>query len=142
MNIDNIETNLKINNNIVARTPSESPLDTSSVYRSHVTIDRNLRQQEKTTLNNQEIDLVIMNLINRKRFNYKFTDIIEYMLRCLCLRKIKYKHFKGSRIEWNQKLRKHYHFAEGEDKLYDELDVVTFLKAMRRVKLLTTTLIS
>jgi hypothetical protein len=39
-------------------------------------------------------------------------------------------------------VKKHYQFNEGEDKLFDELDVITLLKTMRRVKLLTQTLLT
>jgi hypothetical protein len=83
-----------------------------------------------------------MNLINRKRFNYKLQDIFEYLIRCMCLRKLKHKKYVGSRRDWDQKIKKHYQFNEGEDKLFDELDVITLLKSMRRIKLLTQTLLS
>ena len=83
-----------------------------------------------------------MNLINRKRFHYKLKDIFEYLIRCLCLRKLKFKKYIGSRRDWDQKIKKHYQFNEGEDKLFDELDVITLLKSMRRVKLLTQTLLT
>jgi hypothetical protein len=49
-----------------------------------------------------------MNMINRKRFQYKFLDIIEYLMRCLCLRKTKFKRFNGPRQEWDHKIKKHY----------------------------------
>ena len=78
-----------------------------------------------------------MNMINRKRFQYKFLDIIEYIMRCLCLRKTKFKRFNGPREEWAQNIKKHYQFNEGEGKLFDELDVINLLKTMRRVKLLS-----
>jgi hypothetical protein len=39
-------------------------------------------------------------------------------------------------------MRKHYQFNEGEDKLFDELDVITLLKTLRRVKLLSQTLLT
>ena len=39
-------------------------------------------------------------------------------------------------------MKKHYQFNEGEDKLFDELDVITLLKTMRRVKLLAQTLLT
>jgi len=39
-------------------------------------------------------------------------------------------------------VKKHYQFNEGEDKLFDELDVITLLKTMRRVKLLAQTLLT
>ncbi len=62
---------------------------------------------------------------------------MSYLLRCLCLRKLKFKKYSGTKQEWRESMRNHYHFEEGEDKLFDELDVITFLKVMRRVKLLT-----
>ncbi len=58
------------------------------------------------------------------------------------MRSVKFIKFKGSREEWNATIRKHYHYKEGEDKLFDELDVISILKSMRRVKLLTQTLLS
>jgi len=81
-------------------------------------------------------------MISRRRFLYTGKDILEYMARCLCLRSVKFLKFSGTREEWNQAMRKHYHYKEGEDKLFDELDVVSLLKSMRRVKLLTQTLLS
>ena len=83
-----------------------------------------------------------MNLINRKRFNYMLRDILEYLIRCMCLRKLKFKKHSGSRKDWDQKIKKHYQFNEGEEKLFDELDVITMLKSMRRIKLLTQTLLT
>ncbi len=78
-----------------------------------------------------------MNLVNRRRFNYSIVDIFEYLFKCICLRKIKLKKFKGTKDEWERKFKKHYLFNEGEDKLFDELDVISILKSIRRVKLLT-----
>ena len=63
-------------------------------------------------------------------------------MRCLCFRKTKLKRFNGPREEWARKIKKHYQFNEGEDKLFDELDVITLLKTMRRVKLLSQTLLT
>ena len=39
-------------------------------------------------------------------------------------------------------MKKHYQFNEGEDKLFDELDVISILKSIRRVKLLTQSLLT
>ena len=83
-----------------------------------------------------------MNLINRKRFSYSGRDILAFLLRCLCIRSKKLKKFKGSKAEWDKSMRKHYHFNEGEDKLFDELDVISLLKSMRRVQLLSQTFLS
>ncbi|TNV83938.1 hypothetical protein FGO68_gene12435 [Halteria grandinella] len=83
-----------------------------------------------------------MNIVNRKRFSYTGKDIVTFLLRCLCVRKSKQKVWKGTKEEWDEVMRKHYHYKEGEDKLFDELDVITLLKSMRRVKLLTQTLLT
>ena len=105
-------------------------------------LERALKTPEKTGLDLEEIGTIMMNMINRKRFDYGLRDIIAYLLRCLCLRKTKFKRYKGTREEWDMKIRKHYQFKEGEDKLFDELDVITLLKTMRRVKLLSQTLLT
>jgi len=55
----------------------------------------------------------------------------------LCLRKVKLNKYNGTKEEWEANMRKHYQFNEEEDKLFDELDVITLLKTLRRVKLLT-----
>lgn len=96
----------------------------------------------KVTLDQREVSVVLRNLINRKRFTYTCSDILEFLVRCLCMRRIKRRKYRGSREEWADHVKKHYHFKEGEDKLFDELDVITLLKSMRRVKLLTQTLLT
>lgn len=78
-----------------------------------------------------------MNIVNRKRFRYTGKDILSYLMRCLCFRRLKLKKWRGNKEGWDQVMRNHAHFAEGEEKLFDELDVITLLKSMRRVKLLT-----
>jgi hypothetical protein len=76
-------------------------------------------------------------MINRRRYRYTGSDILEYLFKCLCLRNLKLKKFEGSKEEWHFKYKKHFQFQEGEEKLNNELDVITLLKSMRRVKLLS-----
>jgi hypothetical protein len=47
-----------------------------------------------------------------------------------------------SKESWDKNYRHHYYFRKGVYKLQEELDVVTMLKSMRRVKLLTATLLT
>ena len=105
-------------------------------------LDKTLKDPMKVTLDKRELNVVLRNVINRRRFQYTCSDILEFLVRCLCLRKIKKRKYRGSREEWEDHVKKHYHFKEGEDKLFDELDVITLLKSMRRVKLLTQTLLT
>ena len=106
------------------------------------TLEKRLKDPLKVSLDQKEVGVLLRNLINRRRFQYTCSDILEFLVRCLCIRKIKKRKYRGSREEWEDNVKKHYHFKEGEDKLFDELDVITLLKSMRRVKLLTQTLLT
>lgn len=105
-------------------------------------MDKNLKNNSKKELNENEIYTIVMNIINRKRFKYSIGDIFKYILTCLCFRKLKLKKYVGSIEEWEKSMKKHYQFNEGEDKLFDELDVISILKSIRRVKLLTQSLLT
>jgi hypothetical protein len=96
-----------------------------------------LKNEKKQALNPDDLRLVTMNLVNRKRFMYTPHDIINYLTHCICLRKLKFKKYKGTKEDWRKTLKKHYQFEEGEEKLFDELDVVTLLKTIRRVKIIS-----
>ena len=88
-------------------------------------------------LSQDDLKLIAMNLVNRKRFMYTVKDIVNYVLNCICLKRIKFRKYKGTKEEWRKTLKKHYQYDEGEDKLQDELDVVTLLKTIRRVKIIS-----
>ncbi|TNV73470.1 hypothetical protein FGO68_gene12963 [Halteria grandinella] len=109
---------------------------------SKMPIEQLIKDREAIFLGSSTIQKILMNIVNRKRFSYTGKDIIAFLLRCLCVRKTKLKLWKGTKGGWNQVMRKHFHYKEGEDKLFDELDVITLLKSMRRVKLLTQTLLT
>lgn len=67
-----------------------------------------------------------MNLIRRQRFNYTVKDIIGYIFKCFCLRRVnKFRHSP------NNEHKRQYIFAKGEEKLLEELNVVTLLKSIR-----------
>jgi hypothetical protein len=53
------------------------------------------------------------------------------------MKKLKFKKANVPISDWEIGYKKHFQFKEGEDKLYDELDVISILKTIRRVKLLT-----
>jgi hypothetical protein len=44
-----------------------------------------------------DLKLITMNLVNRKRFMYTMKDIVSYVLKCICLRKIKFRKFRGTK---------------------------------------------
>jgi hypothetical protein len=113
-------------------------------YKEHLEIEKlseALKGKEKTNLNLSEINTVLMNLVHRRRFNYTGRDIAEFVLRCLCFRKKKNKHYEDKEL-WVQNVKKHYLFGKGVHKMNHELDVLNLLRTMRRVKLLSQTLLT
>ena len=71
-------------------------------------LEKQLKTKTKNFLNPNEVYTIITNLINRKRFNYALGDIVHFILRCLCFRKIKFKKFSGSKEDWQKNVKKHY----------------------------------
>ena len=71
-------------------------------------LEKQLKTKTKNFLNPNEVYTIITNLINRKRFNYTLGDIVHFILRCLCFRKIKFKKFSGSKEDWQKNVKKHY----------------------------------
>jgi hypothetical protein len=58
----------------------------------------------------RDIDLILRNIINRKKFSYTGADILAFFGRCLCLRKLRLSRFNGTKKEWDTRIKKHYHF--------------------------------
>jgi len=63
--------------------------------------------KERERLGEADIGKVLLNLINRHRFEYRVREIIEYIVKCVCCR----------RARNNTKLKKHYMFQKCEDKM-------------------------
>ena len=61
--------------------------------------------------------------------------ILVYLLRCLCL-------MRRKTMAKNKETKMHFLFEKATDKLDHELDVVTLLKSIRKLKLMTTALFS
>jgi hypothetical protein len=59
-------------------------------------------------LSQDDLKLIAMNLVNRKRFMYTVKDIVNYVLNCICLKRIKFRKYKGTKEEWRKTLKKHY----------------------------------
>ena len=106
---------------------------------SAISLKERLKAKYLTQL---DLDIVLKNIINRTRFYYTWFDALEYLVRCLCIRKVRFSKAKMTKEEWSETVRKHYLFQKGSIKLAKELDVIAILKALRRVKLLTQTLIT
>jgi hypothetical protein len=81
-------------------------------------------------LDDADIKEVLLNLVSRKRFIYGINDLIEYILKCLCLRRTLKHH-----------LKKHQLFEKCEEKLDRELDVIHILKIGRQFKILSQILL-
>ncbi len=83
----------------------------------------------------EDISQILVDLINRQRFNYTAKDILTYIFKCLCCRR------KESLRDSDQNL-KHFLFDKAEEKLESELDIITLLKSMRKLKLMTQAILT
>jgi len=45
-------------------------------------------QKEKTKIDENDVDNILNTIISRKRFTYNATMVLQYFLRCLCVRKM------------------------------------------------------
>ena len=89
-----------------------APLD---VFKRHTTqrsekeeeerLDMSLRKKEK--INKNDVNMILMNLINRKRFIYSARDILNFLMKCICLRKL-------GPLRKNSKYKKHFIYNKGQ----------------------------
>ena len=74
-------------------------------------------------------------IFNRKVFNYGYLDIIQYLAWWVWFR-------KRVSIKRNIKLRNHSYYRVGADKLEEELDWISVIKAIRQLKLISKVLLT
>ncbi len=63
-------------------------------------LEQSLKVKTKSFMEKHEIHTVLINLVNRKRFNYTIQDILHFILRCLCFRKTKFRKYTGTQEDW------------------------------------------
>ena len=76
-----------------------------------------------------DIQSLFFAFLNRSRFAYTLRDMVEYLLRCLCIRSA-----RANKREIGDK--KHFLFEKAEEKFANELDVVRIVKTLRKFKML------
>ncbi len=77
------------------------------------------KMKAKGILDEGDIAKILLNLINRRRFDYRVRDIVEYIGKCVCLRK---------KVGIRSNFKKHEMFQRCEEKMEKELDIVNLLK--------------
>lgn len=73
---------------------------------------------------------MLIDIINRERFNYSGKMILAYIFKCMCL-------MRKKTMRDNPKTKHHFLFERAQEKLDQELDVITLLKSLRKLKLMT-----
>lgn len=91
------------------------------------TVDQELKHRNSLSI--RDMQAVMMNILSRKRFVYTMSDIFKFIFTCLCLRK-------------TMKKSHHHLYRKGERKLMEELDVISLLRSMRQIKLLTQVMLN
>ena len=74
-------------------------------------------------------------IFNRTLFKYGYLDIIQYIFWWVLWR-------RRVSVKRNLKLRNHSYYRVGEDKLNEELDWISVIKAIRQLKLISKVLLT
>lgn len=90
----------------------------------------NMKVKDNKVMDAEDISQILVDLINRHRFNYRPRDILAYIFKCLCCR-------RKQTLRDSETNLKHFLFEKAEEKLESELDIITLLKSMRKLKLMT-----
>ncbi|CDW73538.1 UNKNOWN [Stylonychia lemnae] len=116
--------------------PSLFSSGNSLMSRIKQTITQKVREQmiavelrEKQSLEEVDIDNVLLAFIHRTRFVYGIKRMIEYVVKCLCFKRKQW-------LRKNKQGKVHYLYNKAEKKLKSELDVIQLLKSLRKFKLL------
>lgn len=80
--------------------------------------------KQKDSLDDTDVHWVLLNLINRQRFEYTVKDIFNYVTKCIRCRK-------------GEEIKRHEMYSKCEEMIDNELDVLKLLKLGRQVKLLS-----
>jgi len=73
--------------------------------------------------------------LNRARFRYTIFDILEYAIKCICIRDI-------GDDRRSKSYKKHFLFEKAEEKFMNELDVVRIVRTLRKFKMLAQAMLS
>ena len=86
--------------------------------------------KNKQDIQDGDLDSLFFAFLNRSRFNYTLSDILEYIFRCVCLRGV-------SDNRRRRLYKKHFLFEKAEEKFMNELDVVRIVRSLRKFKMLS-----
>ncbi len=82
----------------------------------------------KLKMQRSDIHGLFFAFLNRSRFRYSIWDILEYAIRCICIRDI-------GDDRRSKSYKKHFLFEKAEEKFMNELDVVRIVKTLRKFKM-------
>ncbi|CDW82531.1 UNKNOWN [Stylonychia lemnae] len=91
--------------------------------------------KEKQWVRNDDVNSLLVSFISRMRFTYDYTSIWQYVSQCLCIRNL-------GRLRNKKYFKKHFIYHKGEEKLGQELDVVSLIKTLRKFRLLAQAMLS
>ena len=91
--------------------------------------------KKKQEIKKVDILSLFFAFLNRARFRYTILDILEYMVKCLCIRDI-------GDDRRSKSYKKHFLFEKAEEKFMNELDVVRIVRTLRKFKMLAQAMLS
>jgi hypothetical protein len=84
--------------------------------------------KKKSKVKETDVNNLYDSILTRERIIYSIWNIFDYMLNCLCCRRVA--SYKG-----NERLKKHFIFKKAAEKYKKELDIVNIVKTIRKFKL-------
>lgn len=91
--------------------------------------------KHKDHVDDEDISKITWAFVNRKRFKYTISNILLYVLTCVCLR-------NKNRNRKDPRIKPHFLLAKAEDKFMNDLDAIRIVRTLRKFKMLAQALLS
>ncbi|CDW79230.1 UNKNOWN [Stylonychia lemnae] len=93
------------------------------------------RVHHQNKLTNEQSNTVFNEVIGRSRFIYKTTDVIKYLVKCLCWRRSK-------KLKKDPNTIQHFMYKKANEKIEQELDIVNLVRSIRKLRLMTKVMLT
>ena len=96
--------------------------------KSEITEDNLIYQlKEANMLSKPAVEKIYETLLARTRFRYSYQEIIQYIYKCVCFRKVSKK---------TKANKRHFYYHKAERKLKEEMDILNVIRSIRKLKLM------
>eukprot|EP00347_Sterkiella_histriomuscorum_P001486 403371850 len=83
----------------------------------------------------KDVNMLLEEVLSRKRFRYGVYNTVHYILRCVCCR-------KPRQLKQKLEFKQHFFYHKANKKIEQELDVVNLVRSIRKLKLMAKVILS